>query len=78
MILPAWQGAVCESAVYGLGGGKWVVRSGGEQVDDFLDGYIGAVVGLFQSGWGLMVGGGAMMEAAVGQRTSKAFVDKQE
>src|SRR5712672_2522984 len=52
--------------------------SGGQQIDDLLNGVVGAVVGGFElAGW-LVMGIGAVVEAAVGERAAKAFVEEQK
>src|SRR5258705_13650151 len=54
------------------------LRSGGQQIDDLLNGVVGAVVGGFElAGW-LVMGIGAVVEAAVGERAAEAFVEEQK
>ena len=45
-------------------------RSGGKQIDDLLDGFVGAVICGFQFAVWLVTGDGAVVEAAVGERTA--------
>src|SRR3954462_14062601 len=53
-------------------------RSGGKQVDDLLNGFVGAVISGFQfTGW-LVTGDGAVVEAAVGERTAEPFVEEEK
>ena len=42
------------------------LRSGGQQIDDLLNGVVGAVVGGFELAGRLVLGVGAVVEAAVG------------
>ena len=52
--------------------------SGSKQINDVLDGFVGAVVGGFEpAGW-LMAGDGAVVEAAMGERTAEPFVEEEE
>jgi hypothetical protein len=52
--------------------------SGGQGIDDLLNGVVGAVVGGFEfAGW-LVSGIWAVMEAAVGERSAQAFVEEEE
>jgi hypothetical protein len=53
-------------------------RSGGEQIDDLLDGFVGAVVGGFEPAVRLVTGIGAMVEAAVGEWSAEPFVEEEE
>jgi hypothetical protein len=43
-----------------------------------LDGCVGAVVGGFELAGRLVIGVGAVVEAAVGEGTAKPFVEEQE
>ena len=52
--------------------------SGSQQIDDLLNGFIGAVVGGFELAGGLVMGVGAVVEAAVGERAAEAFVEEQK
>jgi hypothetical protein len=52
--------------------------SGGQQADDLLNGLVGAVVGGFELAGGLVMGVGAVMEAAVGERAAEPFVEEQK
>src|SRR5258708_15687029 len=54
------------------------LRSGGEQIDDLLNGVVGAVVGGFELAGRLVMGVGAVVEAAVGERAAEAFVEEQK
>jgi hypothetical protein len=52
--------------------------SGGKQVDDVLYGVVGAVVGGLEfAGW-LVADIGAVVKAAVGERSAEPFVEEQE
>src|SRR5215467_14486830 len=52
--------------------------SGGQEIDDLLNGVVGAVVGGFEfAGW-LVSGSWAVMEAAVGERSAQPFVEEEE
>src|SRR6516162_1842568 len=53
-------------------------RSGGKQIDDVLDGFVGAVVGGFEFAGRLVGGIGAVMEAAVGEGPAQPLVEEQE
>ena len=54
-------------------------RSGcGEEIDDVLDGFVGAVVGEFQTAVRRMLGVRPVVEAAVGERSAQALVKEQE
>ena len=54
------------------------LRSGGQQIDDLLNGFVGAVVGGFElAGW-LVMGIGAVVKAAVGERAAEPFVEEQK
>src|SRR5215467_7834656 len=53
-------------------------RSGGKQIDDLLNGFVGAVVSGFQFAVWLVTGDGAVVEAAVGKRTAKPFVEEEK
>jgi hypothetical protein len=53
-------------------------RSGGKQIDDLLDGFVGAVIcGLQFTAW-LVTGDRAVVEAAVGERTAEPFVEEEK
>ena len=52
--------------------------SGGKQIDDLLDGFVGAVVGGFEFTVGLVTGVGGMVEAAVGEWAAEPFVEEQK
>jgi len=54
------------------------VSSGGEQIDDLLNGLVGAVVGGFELAGRLVLGVGAVVEAAVGEWAAKPFVEEQK
>jgi hypothetical protein len=51
---------------------------GGKQIDDLLNGFVGAVVGGFEFARWLVSGIGAVMEAAVGEGSAKPFVEEEE
>src|SRR5215469_6603054 len=52
--------------------------SGGQEIDDLLNGVVGAVVGGFEfAGW-LVSGIWAVREAAVGQRSAEAVVGEED
>src|SRR5437764_4892006 len=52
--------------------------SGGKQIDDLLNGCVGAVVGGFEFAVGLVTGVGGMVEAAVGEWAAEPFVEEEE
>ena len=52
--------------------------SGGEQINDFLDGFVGAVIGSFELAVGLVLRIGCVVEAAVGKRSAQPLVKEQE
>ena len=53
-------------------------RSGGKEIDDLLNGFVGAMVGGFElAGW-LVMGVRAVVEVAVGKRAAEPFVKEQE
>ena len=43
-----------------------------------FDGFVGAVIGGFEAAGGTVFGIGAMMEAAVGERSAQPFMEEQE
>src|SRR6478672_10612251 len=51
---------------------------GGEQIDDVLDGLVGAVVGGFESAVWAMLRVRTVVEAAVGERSAQPFMEQQE
>jgi len=53
-------------------------RLGGKQIDDVLDGFVGAVISSFQFAVWLVTGDGAVVEAAVGERTAEPFVEEEK
>ena len=53
-------------------------RSSGKQIDDTLDGCVSAVIRGFESAGWLVAGGGAVVEAAMGERTAEPFVEEEE
>ncbi len=53
-------------------------RSRGKQIDDLLDGFVGAVISGFQFAGRLMTGDGAVVETAVCERTAEFFVEEEE
>jgi hypothetical protein len=52
--------------------------SGGKQIDDVLNGFVGAVVGGFEFAVGLVTGVGGMVEAAVSEWAAESFVEEQK
>lgn len=52
--------------------------SGGEEVDDLLDGPIGTMVGRLEPAVGAVFGERLVVEAAVGERSAQALVEEQE
>ena len=52
--------------------------SGGQQIDDLLDGFVGVVVDGFELAGRLMSGVGAVVEATVGEWAAEAFVKEQK
>ena len=52
------------------------ISSGGEQIDDVLNRLVRFMVGGFQFAVGAVSGMGLMMEAAVGEGATEAFVEK--
>ena len=53
------------------------LRSGGEQIDDLLNGVVGVVVGGFELAGRLVMGVGAVVEAAIGERAAQPFVEEE-
>jgi hypothetical protein len=53
-------------------------RSGGKQIDDLLDGFVGAVICGFQFARRLVTGDRPVVEAAVGERTAEPFVEEEK
>ena len=53
-------------------------RLGGKQIDDLLDGFVGAVICGFQFTVRLVTGDRAVVEAAVGERTAEPFVEEEK
>ena len=52
--------------------------SGRQEIDDLLNGVVGAVVGGFEFARWLVSGIWAVMEAAVGERSAQPFVEEEE
>src|SRR6202007_1989084 len=52
--------------------------SGGKEIDDPLNGFVGAMVGGFELAGRLVMGVGAGVKAAVGERAAKRFVEEQK
>jgi hypothetical protein len=50
----------------------------GQEIDDVLDGFVGAVVGEFEAAAWAMVGVRPVVKAAVGERSAQALVKEQE
>ena len=58
---------------------RWAERLGcGQEVDDFFDGLVGAVVGGFEPAVWPMLGVWPVVEATVGERSAQALVEEQE
>jgi hypothetical protein len=55
-----------------------VRRSRSKQIDDLLDGFVGAVICGFQFTGRLVTGDRAVVEAAVGERTAEPFVEEEK
>ena len=53
-------------------------RSGGKQIDDLLDGFVGAVICGFQFTLRLVTGGRPVVEPAVGEWTAEPFVEDEK
>ena len=53
-------------------------RSGGKQIDDSLDGFVGSVICGFQFTLRLVTGDRTVVEAAVGERTAEQFVEEEK
>jgi len=54
-----------------------LLRSSGQEIDDLLNGFVGAVVGGFEFAGRLVLGVGAVVEAAVGEWAAKPFVEEE-
>ena len=54
------------------------LRSSGQEIDDLLNGFVGAVVGGFELAGRLVLGVGAVVEAAIGERAAQPFVEEQK
>jgi hypothetical protein len=52
--------------------------SGGEQIDDFLDRFVGMMVGRFEPAVGSVLGSRLMMEAAVGEGSAQPFMKEEK
>jgi hypothetical protein len=50
----------------------------GEQIDDILDGLVGAVIGGFESAVWAMLRVWSVVEAAVGKGSAQPFVEEQK
>src|SRR6202007_3443109 len=53
-------------------------RSGGKEIDDLLNGVVGAMIGGFELAGRLVMGVRAVVKAAVGERAAEPFVKEQE
>jgi predicted acyl esterase len=53
------------------------LRSSGQAIDDLLNGFVGAVVGGLEFAGGLVLGVGAVVEAAIGERAAQPFVEEE-
>ena len=51
---------------------------GGEQIDNVLDGFVGAVVGGFELAVWAVLRVRAVVEAAVGKRSAQPFMEEQK
>ena len=51
---------------------------GSEQIDDVLDGLVGAVVGGFELAVWTVLGIRAVVEAAVGERSAEPFMEEEK
>jgi hypothetical protein len=47
-------------------------------LDDLFDGFVGAMIGGFETAVGSMLGIGAMVETAVGERPAQPLMEEQE
>lgn len=54
------------------------ISSGGEEIDDGLDGGVGVVIGGFEAAIGAVLGVWPVVEAAVGEGSAKALMEEQE
>ena len=54
------------------------LSSGGEEFDDIFNRFVGAVIGGFETALGPVLRIGAMVEAAVGERSAQPFVEQQK
>ena len=54
------------------------LRSSGQAIDDLLNGFVGAVVGGLEFAGGLVLGVGAVVEAAIGERAAQPFVEEEK
>ena len=59
-------------------GGRLEGSSCGQEMDDFFDGFVGAVVGGFEAAVRPMLGVWLVVEATVGERSAQALVEEQE
>jgi hypothetical protein len=50
----------------------------GKEINDLLDGSVGAVIGGFEAAMRLVAGVGLVVEAAVGEGAAEAFVKEEE
>src|SRR5437588_11449518 len=53
-------------------------RSGGKEIDDLLNGFVGAMIGGFELAGRLVMGVRAVVKAAVGKGPAEPFVKEQE
>ena len=49
-----------------------------EKLDDIFDGFVGAVIGEFETAVGPVLGIGPVVETAVGERSAEPFMEEQE
>src|ERR1700730_2299480 len=54
------------------------LRSSGQEIDDLLNGFVGAVVGGFEFAGRLVLGVGAVVEAAIGERDGQPHVEEEK
>jgi len=54
----------------------WLRRSGGKQIDNLLDGFVGVVICGFQFTVWLVPDARAVVEAAVGERTGECLTER--
>jgi hypothetical protein len=50
----------------------------GEKLDDIVDGFVGAVIGGFETAVGSVLRIGPVVETAVGERPAQPFMEEQD